>query len=167
MSIFKQSFSFSIQVYDSASELAVSDRFLLEKAQKISENAHSPYSKFQVGAAILLENGEIVCGNNQENAAYPSGLCAERTAIFWCSANYPDQRILKIAIAAKPKNSSDFVSVTPCGSCRQSMLEYEVKQLSDIELIMQSEHGKIYVIPSVASLLPLQFCAKNLITENI
>lgn len=155
-------FSFSIQVFNSVTELAEIDALLLEKAQKISENAYSPYSKFQVGAAILLENGEIICGTNQENAAYPSGLCAERTAIFWCAANFPNQKIKKIAIAARPESKNYFVPVTPCGSCRQSMLEYEVKQNTDIQLLMQAENGKIYLIPSVATLLPLQFSAKNL-----
>jgi cytidine deaminase len=124
--------------------------------------AYAPYSQFHVGAAILLENGTMVEGNNQENAAYPSGLCAERVAIFSVGANFPNQLIRAIAITASSANYVSGEPVTPCGACRQSMLEYELKQNTPIAVYLVSPSDEVIVIPSVSQLLPLHFDAKNL-----
>jgi cytidine deaminase len=111
---------------------------------------------------VHLENGEILTGNNQENAAFPSGLCAERVALFWAGANYPGIPIRTIAIAARHQASETFLPVTPCGGCRQVMAEYENKQKEPISLILEGEDRKIYRIRSVAFLLPLQFSRESL-----
>jgi cytidine deaminase len=124
--------------------------------------AYAPYSQFHVGAAILLENGTMVEGNNQENAAYPSGLCAERVAIFSVGANFPNQPIRAIAITASSATYVSVEPVTPCGACRQSMLEYELKQNTPIAVYLVSPSDEVIVIPSVSQLLPLHFDAKNL-----
>jgi cytidine deaminase len=120
-------------------------------------NAYAPYSHFHVGAAILLENGIIIKGNNQENAAFPSGLCAERVAVFNAGANFPGVRIKAIAITARSLNYTHGEPITPCGSCRQSLLEYELNQQSDIPIYMLSPSGEIIVAKSVKQLLPLHF----------
>ena len=143
-------------------ELDKTDIGLLEKAQQACANAYAPYSHFHVGAAILLDNGNILLGSNQENAAYPSGLCAERTAIFAAGANFPTQTILSIAIAACKQNESCFKTISPCGACRQVMLEYEVKQQKPIRFLMQGENNNIYISPSIKNLLPLQFTVSQL-----
>lgn len=135
---------------------------LVEQAKKACATAYAPYSNFYVGAAILLANGNIIMGSNQENAAYPSGLCAERTAIFAAGANFPDQTIIAVAIAACKQNDSCFQAISPCGACRQVMLEYEVKQATPIRFIMQGEQEKVYISPSIKNLLPLQFSVDQL-----
>jgi cytidine deaminase len=147
---------------DSFQHLNESDKTLLQAALDALEKAYAPYSKFKVGAAILMENGKIVTGNNQENAAYPSGLCAERVAIFQASALYPDAKITSMAVTAKPDLKELHSPATPCGACRQSMLEYEVKFNSPIRLIMGASKGMIYISPSIANLLPLAFDGKDL-----
>ncbi len=135
---------------------------LVQKAKEAAEKAYAPYSEFQVGAALLLESGQIVIGNNQENSAYPSGLCAERVAIFAASANDPSARFKSIAITARKASSDQFISVTPCGSCRQVLSEYEVKQDEEIEIIMAGDDGKYYISKSVDNLLPFKFSDKYL-----
>ncbi|MCS6833124.1 MAG: cytidine deaminase [Flammeovirgaceae bacterium] len=155
------SFSTFLTVYESLEALSSTDRDLLLHARQACQRAYAPYSNFYVGAAILLENGQVVTGTNQENAAYPSGICAERTAIFWTGAQYPNEKILAVAIAAHPKGGL-FVPISPCGACRQVLSEYENKQESPIRLIMQAENGSFYVIRSVNDLLPLKFSKENL-----
>ncbi|GAB4336069.1 MAG: cytidine deaminase [Flammeovirgaceae bacterium] len=150
-----------ITMYESLEALPSQDKKLLLEARKASENAYAPYSNFHVGAAILLESGEIITGTNQENAAYPSGICAERTAIFWTGANRPKEKILAIAIAARPANQ-EFVPITPCGSCRQVLSEYENKQTEPIRMIMQAENGCFYALDSVSILMPLKFSKDSL-----
>lgn len=115
-----------------------------------------------MGAAIQLQNGEVVLGSNQENAAYPSGLCAERTAIFSASVQFPNEIIETIAIAAKPQQTTDFIAISPCGSCRQVMSEYENKQEKPIRIIMEGENKSIYILNSIADLLPLKFTKESL-----
>lgn len=146
--------------YDEQS-LPQADRELLTKAAQMAQTAYAPYSHFKVGAALRLKNGVIVCGSNQENAAYPSGLCAERVAVFSAAANYPDQQIEALAITAitsKPINHP----IAPCGSCRQSILEYEHKFKHPIRLILRGTTGKIAVFESIESLLPFQFNSDEL-----
>jgi cytidine deaminase len=156
------SIHFEYKRYDSYTELPQETQRLLLAAREAMHRAYAPYSQFHVGAAIVLDNGTVVQGNNQENAAYPSGLCAERVAFFSVGANFPNQPIKAIAITA---SSATYVSgepVTPCGACRQSMLEYELKQDSPIEVLLLSPSDEVIVIPSVSQLLPLHFDAKNL-----
>ncbi|MBK7310532.1 MAG: cytidine deaminase [Sphingobacteriaceae bacterium] len=145
----------SFDVYQSESDLEANDQLLLNKAKEIAKSAHAPYSNFKVGAALLLENGTIVTGNNQENAAYPSGTCAERTAVFYASAQYPTSKIKAIAVITD--NVNQLEPVTPCGSCRQALAEYEIKFREPIRVIMGSASGKVYIAKSVESLLPLMF----------
>ena len=129
----------------------------MEKAIEARKNAYAPYSKFSVGAAILLDNDEVVTGNNQENASYPSGLCAERTAIYYAGAQYPDAKILKMALTAGSRINQTITPIPPCGACRQAIAEYEVKQESPIEIYFMGETGKVVKSNSLANLLPLGF----------
>lgn len=160
--ISKLTISTEIDVYQSAKDLKKKDALLLSEAQKILKNAYAPYSNFSVGAAILLENGKIVTGNNQENAAYPSGLCAERVAIFYAGAQYPNVNVKTIAIAVKSKNVIIKEPLSPCGGCRQVIAEYENKSGKPIRIIMSGEKGQIYIASSIESLLPLMFSKKYL-----
>lgn len=130
---------------------------LLQKATEARKKAYAPYSKFQVGAAILLENGEIITGSNQENASYPSGLCAERTAIYYAGSQFPKVKILKMAIVAGSSKKVTDKPIPPCGACRQAIAEYEIKQESPIEIYFKGETGKIVKSNSLANLLPLVF----------
>lgn len=157
----KISFTASFMVYENVDMLPPTDRMLLLRARQACQDAYAPYSNFYVGAAILLENGQVITGTNQENAAYPSGLCAERTAIFWTGSHYPHEKIVAMAIAAHPKGGA-FVPISPCGACRQVLSEYENKQNSPIRLIMQANAEQFYVIERVNDLLPLKFSKENL-----
>ena len=129
----------------------------MQEAKNAINSAYAPYSHFQVGAAILLANGKVVIGNNQENAAYPSGMCAERVAVWSAASRYPDVVIKKIAIAVKSKNQEIDQPVAPCGACRQSLLEYEVKQKEPIEVFFMGEIGKVIKANSLKDLLPFSF----------
>lgn len=146
-------------------ELSEADRTLIEAAKEATSRSYAPYSKFHVGAAILMEDGSIVTGSNQENAAYPSGLCAERTAAFYASSAYPGMAMKKIAVAAwtqlnRPEGLThdDYFQtspISPCGACRQALLEYETLH-GPIEVILYGR-DKTYILPSIASLLPFCF----------
>ena len=153
----KLTISADLEVYDSLDELPDEAKALMYKAIAARETSYSPYSNFKVGAAIFLENGEIVSGSNQENASYPAGLCAERTAIFYAGAKYPGVKMLKMAITARSLNQPVEVPIPPCGSCRQSIAEYEVKQDEPIEIYFMGEKGKVVKSNSIADLLPLTF----------
>ncbi|HBF87565.1 MAG TPA: cytidine deaminase [Bacteroidales bacterium] len=146
----------SIQEYDNVNELSNDDQVLIERAKRNVETAYSPYSHFGVGAAVLLDNGEIIDGNNQENAAYPSGLCAERVAMFYANSKYPKAKPLTIAVTAKTKGHFVANPIPPCGSCRQVLLETESRFKSDLRIILVGEN-KIQVLKNVKSLLPLSF----------
>lgn len=143
--------------YDNSAELVERDRILLDRAKEASARSYSPYSKFSVGAAVLLANGDIVDGSNQENAAYPSGLCAERVALFYAASKYPGQDIEAIAITAVPENFTLKEPVTPCGSCRQVIAESESQQSNPIRIIMSDGNDKVIVINGIRNLLPLLF----------
>lgn len=147
----------SLEIYDSIQELSVELQDLMKQAIEVREKAYAPYSQFKVGAAILLDNGEVVVGSNQENASYPSGLCAERTAVYYAGAKFPEARILKIAITARSMNQEISTPVPPCGACRQALVEYEVKQKEPIELFFMGETGEVMKAASVAEILPLVF----------
>ena len=136
---------------------------LLEKAKDAANQAYAPYSGFKVGCAILLENGKIAVGNNQENAAYPSGLCAERVALFHAMAENPELAIQKIAVVAPGKSNSEVIEpATPCGSCRQAMAEYESRQKKPIEIFLWDQNVNVWLFHSVSDLLPFYFTGKNL-----
>lgn len=143
--------------YDSINDLPSEIQLLMNKAVETRKNAYAPYSKFRVGAAILLDNDKIVLGSNQENAAYPSGLCAERVAIFQAGAIYPNAKIQKIAITAASDSNPTLSPIPPCGACRQSIAEYEFKQEEPIEIFFMGESGEVYRSNSIANLLPLSF----------
>jgi cytidine deaminase len=154
-----------ITCYDKPEHLAPDELKLLEAATKAMKDAYAPYSHFKVGASILLDNGHIQTGNNQENAAYPSGLCAERVAIFAAGAIHPQSKILKVAITAASDHFPSDHPVAPCGACRQSMLEYELKQDSPIVVLMRGQTGQIYRTESIRSLLPIFFHEQGLLTK--
>jgi cytidine deaminase len=146
-----------ITVFESIDELPTSAKSLMEKAIEVKQTAYAPYSKFRVGAALLLENGKIITGNNQENAAYPSGICAERVAIWKASSDFPNQKILELAITASSSSQITKEPVAPCGACRQSLSEYELKQVDNIEVYFMGEIGKVIKTDSVLDLLPIAF----------
>jgi cytidine deaminase len=146
-----------IKIISDRHKLSVKDLELLDIAHEAAKHAYAPYSHFKVGAAVLLKNGHIISGNNQENAVFPSGLCAERVALFYAAAQFPESPIAKIAITAIGGEKEVRQPVPPCGSCRQSLLEYELKFDEPIELIMAGEKGEVYIVKSAADLLPLSF----------
>lgn len=138
-------------------ELSDSDRRLVDAARKMTYKSYSPYSRFSVGAAILLDNDVVVTGSNQENVAYPSGICAERSAAFYAGANYPEAHFVAIAIAARGTDGEEIAEpISPCGACRQVLAEYEQLAGHDVKVILAG-HDSIYIVPSVKSLMPLAF----------
>jgi cytidine deaminase len=147
--------------YESSTQLPDKDKNLILKAREAAINGYAPYSGFHVGAAVLLENGVIVTGNNQENAAYPSGLCAERTALFYASAQYPNIPIIALAISTLNRSASSSDIAKPCGACRQVMAEYEDIAGKPL-LILLDGSDKIIVIDGIDSLLPLRFKKEDL-----
>lgn len=147
--------STKIAVYPLA-ECSDIEKKLIAAAKHATEKSYAPYSNFKVGAALLLKNGEIITGNNQENAAYPSGLCAERVAVFYANSVFPDQKIEAIAIAAWANNTFTKDAITPCGGCRQVLLEAENRFSAPMRILMYSEEG-IYVVNTIKTLLPLSF----------
>jgi len=148
---------FDFQELSSMDELNSDDRKLLQKAKEAANKAYAPYSEFRVGAALLLENGEIITGNNQENAAYPSGLCAERVAMFYASAQYPGVPFKALAITANSDKIEINHPISPCGSCRQVMVEYEFLSKKPMKVILSGQTGSIYIIDRVTDLLPFSF----------
>ena len=147
----------TFEVYDTIEDLATPIQTLLQKAAEAREKAYAPYSKFLVGAALELENGELISGNNQENASYPSGLCAERTAVYYAGAEFPNQKILRMAIVAGSTINPTTKPIPPCGACRQALLEYEVKQNTPMALYFMGASGQIAVSKSVENILPWIF----------
>ena len=142
-------------------ELSEEDQELVSMAREATQNSYAKYSRFYVGAALRLQDGRIVRGANQENAAFPSGLCAERTAIFAAQANYPEQPIIALAIAARNDHGFTQEPVTPCGSCRQVMLEIEDRYQSPVKILLYGTRG-IYVLKSTKDLMPLCFVDENM-----
>jgi cytidine deaminase len=149
-------------VFETIEELPSDIQNLMHEAVMIRKTAYAPYSNFKVGVALKLDNGEIILGSNQENAAYPSGLCAERVAVFYAGAKYPEAKILKMAISAASDSNTTGAPIPPCGACRQSIAEYEIKQNTPIEIYFMGEIGAIYKSDSLKNLLPLLFDKKFL-----
>lgn len=143
-------------------ELDEAEQQLIDKAKSAYSNAYAPYSGFLVGSAVLLENNEIICGNNQENVAYPSGLCAERVALYYAGANYPNVKVKTIAISAKSKTYDITDVVSPCGACRQVMAEYQQNQHKNIRVLLHSPNNELLIANSVEDLLPFMFNSEQL-----
>jgi cytidine deaminase len=151
-----------VEEYDTTRGLETEDLKLLEAAQKARLSAYAPYSRFYVGAALQLEDGTIVLGNNQENVAYPSGLCAERTALFAAGANHPGKAILRMAISADSGEFEMDQPIYPCGACRQVMSEYERLSGMPMQIVMMGKTGKIHKVNGLINLLPVAFDADKL-----
>lgn len=162
----KQHVGFDLTIYQSAGELSGEDQNMLKRAREAAASAYAPYSGFRVGAALRLQSGEVVIGSNQENASYPSGLCAERVAVFQKGARFPDGVIEVLAVVALPAGQSLKVPAAPCGNCRQSLLEYEHRQKKPIRILLQAGTGLVYECPSVAALLPIGFDTTYLGSPN-
>ena len=156
----KVNFEVYLEEYDDVSQLQIADRQLLNSARANCIKAYAPYSNFLVGAAVLLSNGHTITGSNQENIAFPSGLCAERVAMFAAAANFPGITIRKIAVSASMHGQDNYQPVTPCGGCRQVISEYQTLQNSPIEIIMEGVQGKIQIVETIDMLLPFKFFAK-------
>jgi cytidine deaminase len=150
-----------VHEFQNIGELPENDQRLLMEARRITALAYAPYSGFHVGAAVLLNSGLIVTGNNQENSAYPSGLCAERVALFYANANFPDTGVKAIAVSAAKSGILVNESVKPCGACRQALAETEVRFETPIRIILDGQDS-ILVLQGVESLLPLSFSKKAL-----
>ena len=155
----QQSIKLQYNEYTSLNSLLKVDQKLLYKAVEVAKNAYAPYSDFKVGCAIQMMNGSVVIGSNQENAAYPSGLCAERVALFSASANNPEEEMHTIAVFAEKDLGYDE-PVSPCGACRQVMMEYELKQARKLRVLLMGSSGKVWEFESVSSLLPFAFIFK-------
>ena len=138
-------------------ELSSEEQALIKNAKDSLNSAYAPYSGFLVGASILLDNGEVINGSNQENVAYPSGLCAERVALFYAGARFPDAKIKTIAVSVMSKNFKVTDVISPCGACRQVMAEYEDKQEQAIKVILHSPTDQVLIANTVESLLPFMF----------
>ena len=146
-----------IKVY-TFDELNKAEQDLMTSAMEATTRSYAPYSKFSVGAAALLANGIVVTGTNQENAAYPSGLCAERTTLFYANSPYPDQPVLPLAIAARTEKDFIDLPIPPCGACRQVILETEKRYKQPIRILLYGKK-EIYEVKSICDLLPLSFDA--------
>lgn len=157
-----QSFTISYETYNNIKELTEADQILCNKAEDALATSHSPYSKFRVGTAIELADGAVVLGSNQENVAYPSGLCAERVALFTIGANYPNAKITRMAITAQTDNFKIENPVTSCGACLQVMAESEQRQDLPIEVLFYCLGGQIIKVKGVKSLLPFVFVEDRL-----
>jgi cytidine deaminase len=151
-----------ITVFKHFDDLDQESKYLAHKAKDAAQFAHANYSKFCVGAALVLEDGTVVTGANYENASYPLSMCAERVALYAAAAQYPDKRIVKLAVVAKRKGGKDLVPATSCGGCRQVILEFEINQKKAIELIMQNENQYWIKASSASDLLPYSFTKQNL-----
>jgi cytidine deaminase len=150
------------KIVDHLEDLDLESKYLTHKAKDATHHAYAPYSKFHVGAAVLLEDGTIVTGTNQENASYPAGMCAERVALYAVSAQHPEKVITKISVVAKRKGAKELVPATSCGQCRQVMLEYEQRQDKPIQVVMQNQEHRWVLAPSCESLLPFSFTKASL-----
>jgi cytidine deaminase len=158
----KKKISIEFEVYPAVTELTPADTALCAEAVKAMQSSHSPYSKFRVGVALQLKSGKVIYGSNQENVAYPSGLCAERVALFHWGANHPGDLIETMAITAQTTEFSLSKPVTPCGSCLQVMAEYEKKQLQPFRVILYCLNGPVWIARGIQSFLPFLFFEERL-----
>ena len=158
----EQKFEFDYEVFNDLSELAEKDAWLLTEARNVTKEAYAPYSNFYVGAVAILANGEIVAGTNQENVSYPVGICAERVLLGSVATLHPNVPIESIAISYNGDDVKSDHPISPCGMCRQALLEYETRVNKPIRLILSGQEGKIFVIKSASLLLPFAFTKKEL-----
>jgi cytidine deaminase len=149
-------------IVDHLEDLDSESKYLTHKAKDAANHAYAPYSKFLVGAAVLLEDGTIITGTNQENAAYPSGMCAERVALYAAASLHPEKQITKMAVVARRKGGKEVLPATSCGPCRQVMLEFEQRQERKMEVIMQAQDHTWVKASSAESLLPFSFTKASL-----
>lgn len=154
--------SFDYLQYDDLQQLAPEDAALLVHAQQAVKHAYAPYSNFQVAAVVKLDNGETLTGTNQENASYPVGICAERTALSAASSVYPGVGIEAIAVSYRNENGEGSSPISPCGICRQTLREYEVRQGKPIRIILGGQTGPVWLIDSVKDILPFSFSADSM-----
>lgn len=157
-----QEYKFAFEVYESAEQLKEEDAMLLKRAKEATELAYAPYSHFRVGAIAKLKNGETVIGTNQENASFPVGICAERVLLSSAAILYPNTAIETIAISYNNTKGDSGHPISPCGICRQSLLEYELRVKQPIRLILGGLTGKVYVISQASALLPLSFTGEDM-----
>jgi cytidine deaminase len=158
----KQEINIKFENFEGLAELNETDRALCHEAVKAMETSHSPYSKFKVGAAVRLQSGKVVYGSNQENVAFPSGLCAERVALFHCGANFKDDPIESMAVTAHTDLFNIASPVTPCGSCLQVLAEYEKKQGKPIEVLLYCLNGAVWKTRGIECFLPFLFFEEGL-----
>ena len=155
-------FETSLECFSGANKLSTKERELWQAAQQATQTAYAPYSGFKVGASVLLEDGTIIFVSNQENASYPQGLCAERVALFSTGSQHPEKIIKAVAIAALDAKTGQFCAVTPCGGCRQVMLEFEQKQGQAIRVLFPGKDEEVMVAESIKVLLPFGFQSSKL-----
>lgn len=153
----KEAYQFSYEVYDSVDDLNEADAWLVNEAREVTNAAYAPYSNFNVGAVAKLVNGQIVAGTNQENASYPVSICAERVLLSSSASLYPGVAIDTMAISYNNINGQSSHPISPCGMCRQSLVEYEERVKQPIRLLLSGLDGKVFVIEKANSLLPLSF----------
>ncbi len=159
----ERKFEFAYEVYEDISRLDEKDAWLLNEARQITDQAYAPYSNFHVGAVAILEDGQIVAGTNQENASYPVGICAERVLLGSAATIHPGIPIISMAVSYKSKENESDHPISPCGMCRQALLEYETRSKKPIRLILSGQEGKVYVIKTAHHLLPFAFTSDELI----
>ncbi len=153
----KERFEFNYDLLSNWKELPIEEHVLVEQAYAAMENAYAPYSEFKVGACALMDDGSFVLGNNQENAAFPSGICAERVALFYAGANFPNKKVITLCIVAKGDLMPASQLLSPCGSCRQVMLESENRQKQPIRVLLVNQDGRTMILDAVIQLLPFGF----------
>jgi cytidine deaminase len=158
----QKDYHFEYQIFASVKELAEGDRLLMEEAQAATSKAYAPYSNFRVGAAVLLSDGSIVSGANQENASFPAGICAERAVLATISSLHKNVDIIKMAISYFNAEGTSNEPITPCGICRQALAEYTHRSGHAIPLILGGMEGEVWVIPDAELLLPMSFSGKDL-----
>ena len=157
-----EEFKFNIKSFDSIDELSKEDSQLLTEARNVTKYAYAPYSKFRVGAFARLLNGQTLSGTNQENASYPAGICAERTLLSTASSLFPGIGIETIAISYNNMKGRSDTPISPCGICRQSLVEFQERTNTPIRLILSGMNGKVLIIENAANLLPLVFSANDI-----
>ena len=158
----KEAYQFTYEVYDSVDELSKEDAWLVNEAREVTAAAYAPYSNFNVGAVAKMANGEIVAGTNQENASYPVGICAERVLLSSAATLYPNIPVDTIAISYNNNNGESSHPISPCGMCRQSLVEYEERMKQPIRLLLSGMEGKVFIIQKANMLLPLSFGSVDL-----
>ena len=150
------------EVFQKIEELDNESKYLVHKAKEATAHAYAPYSKFEVGAAVMLDDGTVITGANQENASYPLCMCAERIALYSAVSQYPGRKINKLAVVAHKKNQKELVPATSCGACRQVMLEFEHRQHAPIQVIQLTRESEWVKSANASSLLPFNFSSENL-----